>query len=290
MICVMNFWEFKNMKIIDGKKIRDEILEKLKKEVELLPFQPIFCDIVVGDDPVSHSYVNIKAKTASSVGIKFRKVEFGASATTLEIIEEIKNLNNVPYMCGIIVQLPLPDHINSEAVLDAIDPNLDVDCLGALASEKFYNNQNEMGYPTALACVHILDSLDEDLSNKKIAIVGQGRLVGRPVTHLLSSRGFDVSVINSKTENIKDILQKSDVVISGVGRGKFIEKDMVKDGAIIIDAGTSEENGSIVGDVDFESVKESSGYITPSPGGVGPVTVAMLLQNVLKVAKNKKYE
>lgn len=276
------------MQIIDGRKIRNEILEKLKEEIISLPFQPIFCDIVVGEDPISHSYVNIKEKTALSVGIKFRKIEFKNDTTTEEIIEEIKNLNNVPFMCGIIVQLPLPGHINTEEVLNAIDSHLDVDCLGLFASDNFYNNQNEMGYPTALACVHILNSLGEDLSNKKIVIVGQGRLVGKPVAHILLSRGLDVSIINSKTENVKEILKQSDIIISGVGKGNFIEKDMIKDGSIIIDAGTSEENGSIVGDVDFESVKDKVSYITPSPGGVGPVTVAMLLQNVLKVAKNKK--
>lgn len=276
------------MQIINGRKIRNEILEQLKKEVEALPFQPIFCDIIVGDDPVSHSYVKIKEKTSETIGIKFRKIEFKNDATTEEIIEEINNLNNVPYMCGIIVQLPLPENINVEKVLNAIDSKLDVDCLGMIASENFYNNQNEMGYPTALACVYILDKVCTNLGNKKITVAGQGRLVGKPVTHLLSSRGLDVSVINSKTENIKEILKQADIIISGVGKGKFIEKNMIKDEAIIIDAGTSEENGSIVGDVDFESVKDEALAITPSPGGVGPVTVAMLLRNVLKVAKNKK--
>ena len=284
----MNFWEYNNMQIIDGKKIRNEILEQLKEKVETLPFQPIFCDIIVGDDPVSHSYVKIKEKTAESIGIKFRKIEFANSATTEEIIEEINNLNNVPYMCGIIVQLPLPPQINTDKVLDAIDSKLDVDCLGQVASENFYNNQNEMGYPTALACAHLIDEVCKELKDKKVVIVGQGRLVGKPVAHLLRSRGLDVSIINSKTENKKEIIERSDVVISGVGRGKFITRDMVKSGAIIIDAGTSEENGSIVGDVDFKDMSDIDGFITPSPGGVGPVTVAMLLENVLKVAKNKK--
>lgn len=273
--------------IIDGKKIRDEILEQIKIEVENLPFQPIFCDIVVGDDIVSHSYVNIKGKTASSVGIKFRKIEFNKDATTEEIVEEIDNLNKVPYMCGIIIQLPLPSHINSEKVLDAINPDLDVDCLGTSASEKFYNNSNDIGYPTALACVHILDTLNEDLLNKKMIIIGRGRLVGKPVAYMLSSRGYDVSVVSSQTPKKEDLIKQADVLLSAVGLGKFVNTNMVKDGAIIIDAGTSEENGSVVGDVDFDSVKDVARAITPSPGGVGPVTVAMLLQNVLKVAKLK---
>lgn len=276
------------MKIIDGRKIENGILEKLKKEIEALSFQPVFCDIIVGNDPVSRSYVKIKSRAANSIGIKFRIVEFKEQTTTEEIVEEIKNLNNVPYMCGIIVQLPLPEHINVREVLDAIDPHLDVDCLGTVSSDNFYNDQGDMGYPTALACLRIIDEVCTDLKNKKIAIVGQGRLVGKPLTHLLASRDLDISIINSKTENMMEILKDSDIIISAVGRGNFINGGMIKKGSVIIDAGTSEENGSIVGDVDFDSVSDLVEAITPSPGGVGPVTVAMLLQNVLKVAQNKK--
>lgn len=275
------------MNIIDGRKLKQEILEKLKQEVEALPFPPVFCDILVGDDSVSASYVRIKGKAALSVGIKFKTVNFPSDITTEEIVEEIENLNRVPLMSGIIVQLPLPSHIDTQLVLDAIDPLLDVDCLGHSNSEHFYNNNGEIGYPTALACMALLDSLNINLTGKNIVVLGQGKLVGLPVSHLLKSRNLNITTIDSKTEDIINIIKNADIIISAIGQGKFITGDMVKDGVIIIDAGTSEENGSVVGDVEIESVKEKALFITPTPGGVGPVTVAMLLENVLKVSKIK---
>lgn len=274
--------------IIDGRKIKDEMLEEIKRDVLSLPFTPIFCDILVGDDPVSASYVRIKSKFASQVEIKFRTAEFKDSITTEELIEEIENLNKVPSMCGIIVQLPLPNHIDRKAVLGAINPMLDVDCLGRINSENFYNNDGGVSYPTALACMKIVDTLPIDLKDKKILILGQGRLVGLPVTHLLRSRNLSVDTIDSKTENIEILLKEADIIISAIGKAHYIKGDMIKEGVIIIDAGTSEDNGAVVGDVDLSSVLNIASYVSPTPGGVGPVTVAMLLQNVLQVAKNKK--
>lgn len=273
------------MNLIDGKKLRDDILALVKKEVGKLSFQPVFCDVMVGEDPVSMQYVNMKAKTAESVGIFFHKAFFKASITTEELIKEIKILNTFPNMCGIIVQLPLPHTIDIRAVLDAIDPFLDVDCLGTVASEKFYLGQNPVGYPTALACMTILDSLNINLQGKNVAVLGQGMLVGKPVTALLGFRGILPQIINSKTENQEEILRNADVIISGIGKGKYITGDLIKEGAVIIDAGTSESDGGIVGDVDLESVSAKAGFVSPVPGGVGPVTVAMLLNNVLVVAR-----
>ncbi len=275
------------MNIIDGRKIKDEILEEIKEGVLSLPFTPIFCDILVGNDSVSASYVRIKSKIASQVEIKFRTAEFKESVTTEELIEEIENLNKVPHMCGIIIQLPLPSHIDKRMVLDAILPSLDVDCLGTVNSENFYRNEGEIGYPTALACIKILDSLNLDLSKKKILILGQGSLVGLPVTHLLKSKGLEVVTVDSKTNNSELLIKNADVIISAIGKAKYINGSMIKEGAIIIDAGTSEDNGAVVGDVDLESVMGVASFVSPTPGGVGPVTVAMLLRNVLQVARNK---
>lgn len=274
--------------IIDGRRIKDEILEEVKEGVLSLPFTPIFCDILVGNGLSSMQYVRMKAKIAESVGIKFRTADFKDSTSTEELIEEIENLNRVPHMCGIIIQLPLPDHIDKRKVLDAILPELDVDCLGSINSENFYNNDSNISYPTALACVKIIDTLNIDLSKKKILILGQGSLVGLPVTHLLKSRGLRVTTVNTKTENTETLIKNTDVIISATGRGKYIKGNMVKEGVIIIDAGTSEDNGAVVGDVDLESVMGVASFVSPTPGGVGPVTVAMLLRNVLQVAKNKK--
>jgi len=279
------------MKIIDGKKLRDVILEKVKKAVVLLPFQPVFCDVLVGEDPASVQYVQMKARMAESVGLKFYRANFPASIRTPELIAELKKLNEVKNMCGVIVQLPLPEHLDRRQVLNAIAPELDVDCLGEITSEKFYRGDTSIGFPTALACLAILDSLNLDndpstaLRTRKIVVLGQGMLVGKPVAALLKFRGLHPEIVTRETENKEKIIKEADIIISGMGQGKYIEGHMVKPGAVIIDAGTSEENGAIVGDVDLESVKNIAGYITPTPGGVGPVTVAMLLKNVLKVAE-----
>lgn len=281
-------------KTIDGKKIRDEILEKVKEGVAMLPFKPIFCDVLVGEDPSSVQYVQMKERTAEAVGISFYQANFPESITTDDLVREINVLNNMKEMCGIIVQLPLPEHIDRGRVLDSIDSRLDVDCLGKTASEKFYMNYEEksdLAFPTALACVAILESLKLDdnpstaLRTRKIVVLGQGMLVGRPVTSLLHYKNLRPIPISSQTENKEELIKQADIIISGLGKGKFITGDMIKEGAVLIDAGTSEIESSIVGDVDLESVKGVAGYVSPVPGGVGPVTVAMLLNNVLKVAK-----
>ncbi len=284
----MSFWEYDAyMNIIDGRKLRDEILKDIKEEVSSLSFVPVFCDILVGNDPVSLQYVRMKADTAESVGIRFHKAEFPATISTEELVLEIQKLNKIPSMCGIIAQLPLPEGIDTRAVLDAIDPKLDVDCLGTMASEKFYAGDISIGFPTALASIALLDSVGLSLKEKNIVVMGQGMLVGKPVAALLKFRGLNPNIVTSKTENKENIIKEADVIISGIGRGKYITGEMIKEGAVIVDAGTSESGSGIVGDVDLESVKEKASYVSPVPGGVGPVTVAMLLKNVLTVAKNK---
>ncbi len=275
------------MILINGKKIRDEIMAEIKKETELLPFQPVFCDVLVGEDKVSKQYVEMKKRYAEDIGFLFHEAKFSESIDTKELIKEIKKINQLENMCGIIVQLPLPLHIDKRTVLDAIKPELDVDCLGSIASERFYGGNSSAVPPTGLACLAVLDSLDLNLENKKIVILGQGELVGKPVTALLRFRNLNVETIDSKTENKFEIIKSANVIISGIGQGKFITGEMVKDGVVIIDAGTSEENSSIVGDVDFESVKDKASFISPVPGGVGPVTIAMLFKNVLEVAKKE---
>ncbi len=277
------------MTIVDGRKLRGEILDKVKKEVATLPFVPVFCDVLVGDDPASRQYVEMKAKTAEKLGMKFHSAKFPETISQESLIEEIKKLEFIPNISGIIVQLPLPAKFtNRQIILDAVPEKFDVDCLGNHASEKFYKGENDIGFPTALACMHILDSLNLDLTNKNIVVLGQGDLVGKPVTALLRFRNLNPIIITRKTENKETLIAEADIIISGIGHGKHITGNMVKKGVVLIDAGTSESNGGIVGDVDLESVKDIASYVSPVPGGVGPVTVAMLLNNVLKVAKNLK--
>jgi 5,10-methylene-tetrahydrofolate dehydrogenase/methenyl tetrahydrofolate cyclohydrolase len=233
--------------------------------------------------------------------MKFHNANFPATIQTHELVAEIKNLNKIKNMCGIIVQLPLPAHIDRQVVLDSIDPYLDVDCLGTVASKNFYLGPARLasesvagGFPTALACMAILDSLHLDenpstsLRTRNIVVLGQGDLVGKPVAALLGFRGLNVSTVRSKTLNREALIKNADIIISGIGKGKFITGDMIKKDVVLIDAGTSESNNAIVGDVDLESVKDVASFVSPVPGGVGPVTVAMLLNNVLTVAKKMK--
>ena len=274
------------MILIDGKKLSKEILLSIKEEIAKLPFQPVFSDVLIGQDPVSMQYVKMKAQMAEKVGIHFHPANFPVSITTLELIKEIKILKKIKNICGIIVQLPLPEDLDKSAILDSIDSHLDVDCLGNVASERFYHNENCVGFPTALACMELLDSININLAEKKIVVLGQGMLVGRPVTALLKFRNLSPITITSQTSNKEELIKKADIIISGMGRGKYIKGNMIKKDAVIIDAGTSESGAGIVGDVDLESVKDVAGFVSPVPGGVGPVTVAMLLNNVLKVAKS----
>ncbi|MGH7249650.1 MAG: bifunctional 5,10-methylenetetrahydrofolate dehydrogenase/5,10-methenyltetrahydrofolate cyclohydrolase [Minisyncoccia bacterium] len=285
------------MILIDGRKIREEILEEVKKEVAELSFTPVFCDVLVGENKASIQYIQMKKKNAESAGIDFHQANFPASISTEKLIEEINIINKIPRMCGIIIQLPLPEHIDRQKVLDSISPELDVDCLGAIRSKKFYNNYNDedIGPPAALSSMVVLDSLKLDLKNKKIIVLGQGILVGTPVTALLHYRNLSPTIVTDKTEDKEKIIKEADVIISGIGKGKYIDGGMIKEGAVLIDAGTSESEGGppgaragIVGDVDLESVKGVASYVSQVPGGVGPVTIAILLSNVLKVAKKLK--
>ncbi len=278
------------MTILDGKKISLEILDEIKKEVEQLSFVPVFCDILVGNDKASIQYVNLKKKKATELGINFYDAVFIETITTEELLVEIQKINNLPNMCGVIVQLPLPIHIDTREILNAISPELDVDALGKKVGENFYEGSEEMVPPTALACVALINSLNLDLQNKNIVVLGEGKLVGKPVAQMLKNRNLNFKILNSETKNNEEIIKSADIIISGIGKGKYLTGDMIKEGVIIIDAGTSEEGGSIVGDVDFESASGLALHITPVPGGVGPMTVAMLFSNVLKVAKKMQNE
>lgn len=278
------------MQIIDGRKIAGGILREIKTGVTELGFVPVFCDVLVGEDPASKQYVGMKQKAAEKMGFKFRPANYPSDISTDKLIAEIKTISREPNMCGLIVQLPLPLSIDKQAVLDSIDPRIDVDCTGKINTDLFYAGKAYVEFPTAAAVMELLDSTKINLAGKKCLVVGFGQLVGRPVSFLLGQRGFKVEVVRSKTENPEELMRQADVIISAVGNANLITGDKVKKGSVIIDAGTSEQSGGIVGDVDLESIKNEAAFISPVPGGVGPVTVAKLLANVLKVAKQLKHK
>jgi len=272
-------------KIINGRRVRDEILERVKSEIEKLSFTPKFCDVVVGDDPASLQYVRMKNKTAEVLGIVPVDARMSASCTTEELITKIEELNNIEYMAGIIVQLPLPEHIDRDRVLRVIDPNLDVDCINPENSKIFYQGGETYVFPTARAVFAVLENISFSVSKKKVTMIGRGELVGRPVSYFLEKLGAEVFIIDSTKKDVDQILKNSDLIISACGKRGIVTKENIKKGVVVIDAGASDADGSVVGDIDFESLLGITSFISPVPGGVGPVTVAMLFDNVLMSAK-----
>lgn len=275
------------MQIINGRQIRDTILGTLFARVRALPFAPVFCDILVGANEMSAQYVRMKERTAESLGIKVLSAVYPESITTEELIAEIKRIAETPNMSGLIVQLPLPEHIDTSRVLDAVPSAIDVDAIGSVASAQFYRNEPTFLFPTAAAVLALLDSQNLDLSAKKMVIAGRGVLVGRPVEHLLKARGLDVRSVDSSTPNPEEMFKSADVVITGTGVGNFIRGSMLKPGVVVIDAGTSEAGDGVTGDVDRASIEPVAAALSPVPGGVGPVTVAMLMQNVVIAAERQ---
>ncbi len=271
--------------IIDGKKIARKILKNLAEEIKKIPFKPLFCDILIGQDPVSQSYIRIKGRTAKSVGLDFHTVLLPEDTKPEAVLEKIRELNLQPNIRGLIIQLPVPEDFNQQKLLDAIEPKFDVDCMGSVNLKAFYQGHPCFLPPTAAAILKILDTLPVDISAKEILVIGQGDLVGKPVSFLLKQRGLLVNVADRSTPDILELMRRVDIIISATGQPKLITGDKIKYGSIIVDAGTAETNAGIVGDVDFDSVSKVAGMVSPVPGGVGPVTVAMLLSNVVKAAK-----
>ncbi|HYF05208.1 MAG TPA: bifunctional 5,10-methylenetetrahydrofolate dehydrogenase/5,10-methenyltetrahydrofolate cyclohydrolase [Patescibacteria group bacterium] len=274
------------MQIIDGHKISKEILSTVESEASALPFKPLFVDVLVGNDPVSRSYVKIKSKLSRDAGFEFRCMEFGEDTPLDDIQSAMSKQQEDARLCGIIVQLPTPAHVNSEALIAAIRPELDVDCLGSEQVKRFYANAESFEPPTAGAVFELFNRLPQEFKKGQIVVVGQGRLVGMPVTHMLRKAGYRVATADKSTQDLVALCSTADVLISGVGIAGLLGPEHVKPGAAIIDAGTSEDKGSIYGDLDPAAAQLAS-LVTPTPGGVGPVTVACLLKNVLLVAKKK---
>lgn len=274
-------------KIIDGRKIRDQILEQLKDDISKLPFRPKFCDVLVGNDGASAQYVRMKNKTAEALGIETIPAVLPENATTEEVIEKVRELNIIPGMSGLIVQLPLPKHIDKDRVLAEIDPRIDVDCINPNQAKIFYEGGETLVFPTARAVIEILGKEISDLSEKRVIVVGKGELVGRPVSELLKRKGINSIIVDRSTENPDEVIRSADVIVTAVGKTGIVRSDNIKEGVVIVDAGTSESSGAIVGDVDSKTVLDIASAISPVPGGVGPVTVAMLFDNLVTVARQK---
>lgn len=276
--------------IIDGKKIRDEILDELKKEVKSYMIKPCLAVIQVGDDEASNTYIKAKQNACKNIGIYFKHIKFDSDAREIEVINKIIELNNDEYVHGILIQLPLPSKFNPDKLINYIARNKDVDGLTDINLGKLFNNKSGMISCTPQGIMELLERENIEISGKNVVIVGRSNLVGKPLLGLMLNKDATVTICHSKTVNLKEHTKNADILIVAVGKKYFITEDMVKKDAVVIDVGINKVDGKLYGDVDFLNVKNKVKKITPVPGGVGPMTVAMLMNNVVRAYKkiNKK--
>jgi len=270
--------------LLDGKKLSDEILSDLKKEIKKLNKKIKLGIILVGNDAVSEKYIERKKKVGEELDIEIKLYKYDKDITTKKLREKVAVICRIPNMGGVIVQLPLPKHINTQGILDAVLPEKDVDVLSSKALGKFYVGKSLILPPTVAGILKLLEKYKIELEGKTVAVIGQGRLVGKPASTMLEQKGATILAINEDTTNKDGLIKQADIIISGVGKPGVITKDVVKKDAVIIDAGTTVENGVLVGDVADNAASVAS-YITPVPGGVGPMTVAMLFWNLIELNK-----
>jgi methylenetetrahydrofolate dehydrogenase (NADP+) / methenyltetrahydrofolate cyclohydrolase len=273
-------------KIIDGKKISESILLGLKKEISKLNEKPKLSIILCGDLVESVIYTDIKKKKGTEIGIDVEIHKFPEDIKQDELIKKVKELNKE--LDGLIVQLPLPKLIDTNKILSAIEPSKDVDGLTQLNFGKTFIGEEELAPATPLGIIRLLEEYNINIKSKDIVIIGKSNIVGKPLAFMLANRGATVTLCHNNTKNLKEKTLKADIVVSATGKPNLITKDMVKEGVVIIDAGYGKKDGKAYGDVCFDEIKEKASYITPVPGGVGPMTVAMLLENTLKAYKRNK--
>jgi methylenetetrahydrofolate dehydrogenase (NADP+) / methenyltetrahydrofolate cyclohydrolase len=287
--------------LIDGKKVASEIKNEIAEEVAKLRNEgkkvPHLAAILVGDNPSSQTYVANKVKDCNEVGFRSTIVKFEKDIPESILLDKIAELNNDNDIDGFIVQLPLPGHISENKVIESIDPSKDADGFHPINLGKMVIGLPGFFPATPYGIVELIKRYKIETSGRKCVVIGRSNIVGRPVSILLSQKGMDatVTVVHSRTKNIKDIVKEADIIIAAMGSPSFVTADMVKEGAIVIDVGTTRINApgtktgfKLAGDVDFENVAPKCSFITPVPGGVGPMTRVSLLRNTLIAAKNRK--
>ena len=272
--------------ILDGKKVRDEILDNIKKEIALNNYDITLAIIYVGDYKPSEVYVNNKINYCNKVGIKTKLIRL-LKSTEEEIINIIDNLNKDDSINGIILQSPVPDNINIENCIKHLNPQKDVD---GFTKDSFYNlahNLQGLRPCTSKGIIRLLKYYNISLEGKKVCLIGRGNLVGMPLIFEMLQENATVTICHRKTKNLKDITLNSDIIICGAGSPKLLTENMINKNAVIVDAGVTIEEGKVIGDSDFANLKDKCAYITPNPGGVGPMTIAMIIENVLEAYKNQ---
>lgn len=279
-------------KILDGKQIAKDYRQGLKNQVEALKekgFTPKLSVILVGNDGASQSYVRSKKKAAEKIGMISEIVHLEETATEEEVLNELNRLNNDDSVSGILVQVPLPKQVSEQKILEAINPDKDVDGFHPINIGKLYIDEQTFVPCTPLGIMEILKHADIDLEGKNAVVIGRSHIVGQPVSKLLLQKNASVTILHSRSKDMASYLKDADVIVSAVGKPGLVTKDVVKEGAVIIDVGnTPDENGKLKGDVDYDTVKEIAGAITPVPGGVGPLTITMVLNNTLLAEKMRR--
>lgn len=279
------------MKLIDGKIISAHIKQQVAAQVDELKAQginPCLAVIIVGDDFASRTYVNNKKKTCDEVGIKSLEFALPAETTQDELLELVEKLNDDDSVNGILCQLPIPAHIDEKVILNAIKPEKDVDAFHPVNAGHIMIGDCVLKPCTPAGIMEMLKYEGIDVAGKNCVVIGRSNIVGKPMAMLLLAASGTVTVCHSRTQNLAEITKNADILVAAVGKAKFVTADMVKDGAVVIDVGMNrDEDGKRCGDVDFDAVKEKASHITPVPGGVGLMTVAMLMQNTVTAAKNQ---
>ena len=277
------------MSIIDGKAVSAAVRERVRLETQELKKQgvtPGLAVIIVGDDPASQVYVRNKEKACAEVGFYSEKFALPAETTQQELNALVQELNARKDINGILCQLPLPGHLNDKEVINLIDPIKDVDAFHPVNVGAIMIGDYHFLPCTPAGIMELLHSTGIEIAGKKAVVIGRSNIVGKPMAMLLLHADATVEITHSKTANLKEITKEADILVAAVGRAKFVTADMVKEGAVVIDVGMNrDENGKLCGDVDFDSVAEKCSFITPVPGGVGPMTISMLMQNTLTAAK-----
>ncbi len=274
--------------IIDGKAIAKQIRVEIKEKVEALKAegkQPGLAVVLVGGDPASQTYVRFKERACLEVGMHSEIHRMSEETTEEELLAKIDELNASEKVHGILVQLPIPKHIEEKKVIDRILPEKDVDGFHPINVGNLFTNTARFVACTPRGCIELLDRMGVEISGKKAVVVGRSNIVGKPVALLLLHRNATVTICHSRTADLKKECLDADILVIAVGRPEMVTGDMIKEGATVIDVGINRVDGRLVGDVHFESAKEKAGLVTPVPGGVGPMTIAMLLLNTLEACK-----
>lgn len=287
-------------KLIDGKKVSSEIKEEIAEEVKKIKQKtgnvPHLAAVLVGNDGASETYVSHKVKACEQVGFKSTLIRMDSSVSEKELLDKVDELNADKDIDGFIVQLPLPDHISEDKVIEAVDPGKDVDGFHPVNLGKMTIGLPSFVPATPSGIMELLKRYDIETSGKNCVVIGRSNIVGRPVSILLSKKGVDatVTLVHSRTKNLEETVRRADIIIAAIGIPEFVKADMVSEGAVIIDVGTTrvksdktKSGWKLKGDVDFDNVAPRCSYITPVPGGVGPMTIVSLLQNTLKARKLK---